>query len=166
MLNHMHTITYKIMVTSIGIIILCSLAFNAHAFSIAQPSAHRTCNIMLMAESGDNESAMRKGQEMKMEMASLAGAKAIAKLNINERTKRAMLAEQVEDRIFEITEEIEQIVIRNDGLLEGNEKEEAVELAKQTKALQVQYDDLVQGRPSILLDIGVDEEGEDVEGFQ
>lgn len=119
-----------------------------------------------MAESGDNESAMRKGQEMKMEMASLAGAKAIAKLNINERTKRAMLAEQVEDRIFEITEEIEQIVIRNDGLLEGNEKEEAVELAKQTKALQVQYDDLVQGRPSILLDIGVDEEGEDVEGFQ
>jgi hypothetical protein len=41
-----------------------------------------------------------------------------------------------------------------------DEREEAVELAKQTKTLQAHYDDLVQGRPSILLDI------EEEEGFQ
>lgn len=105
-----------------------------------------------------------KGQEMRMEIASIAGAKAISKLTINERTKRAMLAEAVEDRIFELTEEIEQIVTKNEGILHGDEKEEAVELAMQTKALQAQYDDLVNGRPSVLLELGSDE-GLD-EGFQ
>lgn len=162
--------------TSLFIGLSCSLAFIANAFApIMLPARCRSCSSNRMTSSEDNDGKLRKGQEMKMEMASLAGAKAIAKLNINERTKRAMLAEQVEDKIFEITEEIEQIVVRNDGLLEGDEKEEAVELAKQTKALQKQYDDLVQGRPSVLLDIGVgvnddsyDQEGEekDEEGFQ
>jgi hypothetical protein len=90
---------------------------------------------------------------MRMEMSSLKGAKAISKLDINERTKRAMLAESVENRIFEITEVLEVLVKKNSGLLEGDAREEAVELAKQTKALQVQYDDLVSGRPSMLLDL-------------
>lgn len=35
-------------------------------------------------------------------------------------------------------------------------KEEAVEMAKQTKALQIQYDDLVSGRPYHLLDMGME----------
>ncbi|KAL3799246.1 hypothetical protein HJC23_012971 [Cyclotella cryptica] len=102
----------------------------------------------------------KRGQEKRMEMSSIAGAKAISKLNINERTKRAMLAEAVEDRIFEIMDELEAVINRNDGVLEGDEKEEAVELAKQTKALQVQYDDLVNGRPSHLLNLGNDKKGE------
>ena len=89
-----------------------------------------------------------------MEMASLAGAAEIAKLDIHERTKRAMLAESVEDRIFELVDELEQMVEKNNGVLEGEVKEEAVELAKQTKALQLQYDDLVNGRPSELLELG------------
>lgn len=115
----------------------------------------------------DKDNTIKKGQEMRMEMASLAGAKAISKLSLNERTKRAMIAEAVEDRIYELTDEIEQIVVKNDGELVGDDKEEAVELAKQTKALQAQYDDLVNGRPSYLLDV---EENKDVfneeEGFQ
>ena len=90
-----------------------------------------------------------------MEMSSIAGAKEIAKLDLQERTKRAMLAEAVEDRIFELVDELEQLVAKNNGLenLSGEIKEEAVEMAKQTKALQVQYDDLVSGRPSPLLDL-------------
>lgn len=98
---------------------------------------------------------------MKMEMASLAGAKAISKLSLSERTKRAMIAEAVENRIYELTDEIEQIVVKNDGDLVGDIKEEAVELAKQTKALQAQYDDIVNGRPSYLLDLDDNEDDED-----
>ena len=86
-------------------------------------------------------------------MASLAGAEEIAKLDIQERTKRAMLAESVEDRIFELVDELEGLVKENNGILEGDAREEAVELAKQTKALQIQYDDLVNGRPSSLLEL-------------
>ena len=89
-----------------------------------------------------------------MEMASIAGAEEIAKLDINERTKRAMIAEQVEDRIFEIVEELELLVEKNNGILEGEVKEEAQQLALQTKSLQMQYDDLVNGRPSSLLELG------------
>lgn len=100
------------------------------------------------------QSPAKKTQENIMEMASLAGAEEIAKLGIDERTKRAMLAEQVEDRIFELVDELEQMVKKNNGVLEGDVKEEVVELAKQTKALQNQYDDLVNGRPSSLLELG------------
>ena len=89
-----------------------------------------------------------------MEIASMAGAKAIAKLDVHERTKRAMLAEAVEDRIFELVDELELIVAKNNGELSGDAREEAVELAKQTKALQLQYGDLVNGKPSSLLDLG------------
>jgi len=90
-----------------------------------------------------------------MERASVAGADKIAKLDLQERTKRAMLAEAVEDRIFELVDELELLVAKSGGLenLSDEIKEEAVEMAKQTKVLQVQYDDLVSGRPSQLLDL-------------
>ncbi len=88
-----------------------------------------------------------------MEMSSIAGADAISNINLEERAKRAMLAEAVEDRIFELVDELEEVFTRNDGVLVGAVKEEAKELAKQTKALQLQYDDLVNGRPSSLLDV-------------
>lgn len=88
-----------------------------------------------------------------MEMSSIAGADAIARINLEERTKRAMLAEAVEDRIFELVDELDEVVTVNDGFLVGDVREEAVDLAKQTKALQLQYDDLVNGRPSSLLDV-------------
>ena len=66
-----------------------------------------------------------------------------------------MLAEAVEDRIFELVDQLEELVKKNDGLdnLSDEIREEAVLMAKQTKALQVQYDDLVAGRPSNLLDL-------------
>ena len=147
-------------------IILCSFNPVVTSFSpVICPPITKPSNHILMSAFDKSEGGFRKGQEMKMEMSSLAGAKAIAKLNINERTKRAMLAEAVEDRIFEITEEIEEIFNKNDGVLEGDQKDEAVELAKQTKALQVQYDDLVNGRPSYLLDLEEGENSEE-EGFQ
>ncbi|KAL3787139.1 hypothetical protein ACHAWO_010697 [Cyclotella atomus] len=151
------------------LVILSALVFKVTSFSsVSSPrTATHAFDSRLLASKDSEGRGLKRGQEMKMEMSSLAGAKAIARLSINERTKRAMLAEVVEDRIFEITEEIELIVTRNEGVLEGDQREEAVELAKQTKALQKQYDDLVNGRPSALLVLGDDgnlEEGE--EGFQ
>ena len=97
-----------------------------------------------------------------MEMSSLAGAKAIAKLDLEERTKRAMLAEVVEDRIFEIVDELELFVAKHNGLVDATDdiRERAMEMAKETKSLQLQYDDLVNGRPSILLDLDAIGSGE------
>jgi len=119
----------------------------------------RKCDIHLGLSSvpGDQEgqqSPAKKNQENIMEMASIAGAEEIAKLDIHERTKRAMIAEQVEDRIFELVDQLEQMVEKNNGVLEGDDREEAVELARQTKSLQLQYADLVNGRPSSLLELG------------
>ncbi len=93
-----------------------------------------------------------------MENSSSQGVKSIAAMDLQERTKRAMLAEAVDDRIFELGDELELLIKRNGGHESFSEypddvREEALEMAKQTKALQVQYDDLVNGRPSVLLDL-------------
>mmetsp|Transcript_23358 Transcript_23358/g.45168 ORF Transcript_23358/g.45168 Transcript_23358/m.45168 type:complete len:154 (+) Transcript_23358:10-471(+) len=114
-----------------------------------KPGGHLQLSFV---DDGGNSNA-RKSQECKMEMSSIAGADAIAKINLEERTKRAMLAEAVEDRIFELVDELDEVVTVNDGFLVGDVREEAVELAKQAKALQLQYDDLVSGSPSTLLDV-------------
>ncbi len=90
-----------------------------------------------------------------MEMSSIAGADAISKLDLEERTKRAMLAEVVEDRIFELADQLELLIKQNNGLVDASDsiKERVMEMVKETKHLQVQYDDLVNGRPSLLLDL-------------
>ena len=94
---------------------------------------------------------LQKKQERLLEELSSNGADKIAKLDIQERTKRAMLAEQVEDRIFELSDELEEMFDENYLLPEAN-REQAVELAKQTKSLQLQYQELVSGKPSKILD--------------
>jgi len=99
-----------------------------------------------------------------MEALSAQGSAKIAQLSITERTKRAMLAEAVEDQIFENTEQLEELLTRsstrntattkddddNEAAVMENRKD-AVELAQQTKALQVQYRELVSGEPSSVL---------------
>jgi hypothetical protein len=138
---------------------ICSsvLCTNSFVLSPSIPLRFNSVHFGMMPSTPGEEgqqSPAKKTQENIMEMASLQGAEEIAKLDIDERTKRAMLAEQVEDRIFELVDELEQMVQKNNGVLEGDVKEEAVELAKQTKALQNQYEDLVNGRPSSLLELG------------
>ena len=100
-----------------------------------------------------------------------------------------MLAESVEDRIFELVDELDELVKKHGGLENlpddireesgkqnedtrravsyhviswytyiishstSNSTQSIVEMAKQTRALQIQYDDLVNGRPSVLLDM-------------
>lgn len=116
--------------------------------------------IIVLSSLGKNEESYstQKKLEQIMDNSSSQGVKSIAAMNLQERTKRAMLAEAVEDRIFELVDELEILVKRNGGYESFSEypddvREEALEMAKQTKALQVQYDDLVNGRLSVLLDL-------------
>ena len=89
-------------------------------------------------------------QRMILEELSLKGAEEIAKMGIPERAKRAMLAEAVEDRIFELTDLMEGL-IEDDGTVAVKNRKKAVDLATQTKKLQQEYSDLVNGSPSSVL---------------
>jgi hypothetical protein len=86
-----------------------------------------------------------------MEQLSRSGADKIAAMEVSERTKRAMLAETIEDRIFVLTEQLEGYV-EEDGTVLEEHREVTVEIALQTKALQRQYRELVTGEPSSILD--------------
>ena len=87
---------------------------------------------------GDERSEAQRHQEMIFEDMSARGADVIAKMDIPERAKRAMLAEKIEDRIFELTEILEKMVNENDGTIAKNDREKATDLAMQTKQLQLQ----------------------------
>ena len=98
------------------------------------------------ARSNDNDhllnqqnSAAQREQEIILEDLSLKGADKITKMDISERAKRAMLAEAVEDRIFELTEVIES-TLDEDGSIKRHVKE-----------LQLTYSDLVNGNPAPIL---------------
>ena len=98
--------------------------------------------------------AIGTNQEEVLEQLSLDGAERIAKMDIPERTKRAMLAEQVEDRIFELMDVLDKLVENGEGageLVKEENREKAVDVAREVKSLQKQYDDLVSGRPSSML---------------
>jgi hypothetical protein len=109
-------------------------------------------------EDDKKKQSLKKEQEQLMEQLALSGAERIAAMSIPERTKRAMLAEAVEDRIFELTDVLEKLLLSDqsesggDGpLISEKNRQEALEVAQQTKALQVQYEELVSGRPSSVL---------------
>ena len=105
----------------------------------------------MVFSSPQERSEAQRQQEMIFEDLSLKGAKQIAQMEIPERAKRAMLAEAVEDRIFELTEFLESLVDEQ-GMIAEEDRPRAVDVAKQTKNLQLQYNDLVSGNPSTILD--------------
>jgi primosomal protein N' len=135
---------------------LCLVVGLASSFAI--PHAYSTCTSLKNSPNNDDnndeqqpQESLPKKQERLMEELSSDGADKIAKLDIQERTKRAMLAEQVEDRIFELSEQLEELFDENKLLPESN-REQALELAQQTKSLQLQYQELVSGKPSTILE--------------
>jgi hypothetical protein len=104
-------------------------------------------------------------QEQLLEIVSRIGAETIASLSISERTKRAMLAEAVEDEIFACTEQMIDLVNEqqeNDVIDDSNQSElssrqntiienKIRDLKERNHFLQGQYNDLVSGRSSSLL---------------
>jgi hypothetical protein len=95
-------------------------------------------------------SSASQSQEKIMEALSRNGADKIASLSVQERTRRAMLAEAIEDEIFANTERLESL-LDDDGTLPVQHRERAVSIAKKTKSLQVQYHELVSGGESSVL---------------
>lgn len=102
----------------------------------------------------------RQQRQMVLEELSRLGADKIAQLNVAERTARALLAEAVEDRIFELTEQLEALLGMSSiattttvdvADIQAERREQAVQLAQQTKVLKQQYEELVSGEPSSLL---------------
>ena len=81
----------------------------------------------------------------------MEGARTIAHLDIQERTQRTLLAEKVEDRIFELTVALENLVNKVTGEIHVNDMPKARRIAEETKSLQVEYRDLVTGAPSTML---------------
>jgi len=113
--------------------------------------------IYLAAASNDDEENSNEQDkkdpdpvEAFMEEASLKGADKVKEMSIEERTKRAVLAEAVEDRIFSMYDEIEALLPT--GVPASDEdRDEVTSLAKQIKASQSQYENLVTGEPSAML---------------
>lgn len=93
----------------------------------------------------------REAEIAVMEELSRLGADKIATMNVAERTKRAFLAEAVEDRIFVLQEQLEMLVGNGPTRMAQADRDTAVALARQTKVLQGQYQALVRGEPSALL---------------
>jgi hypothetical protein len=112
--------------------------------------------IRLYQTSDDDSSSKQKRQrqadpvEVYMEIASRNGADKVRSMSTEERARRAMLAEAVEDRIFTMYDEME-------GLLTGGgpaheaDREEIRNLAREIKASQSRYQGLVAGEPSITM---------------
>ena len=87
------------------------------------------------------------------EETALEGADAVKAMSIEERTRRAMLAEQVEDRVCTLYDDLE-VILGQDGTLPESEeeREEITNIAKQIKVLQNDYKQLVSGEKSQYLD--------------
>lgn len=91
-----------------------------------------------------------KTREMVLDELSMSGASKIATISIPERAKRALLAEAIEDQIIRLTDEMEQM-IGVDGIISKEYREKVTETATRMKELQIQYDELVSGKPSSVL---------------
>jgi hypothetical protein len=99
-----------------------------------------------------DEKKWRQTRENYYESLSQSGADKISTMSIDERAKRAMLAEAVEDNIFLLETELEELV-GEDGVITPDIREECVMLAKQIKSAQQHYESLVSGGPSAMLTV-------------
>ncbi|KAL3916139.1 MAG: hypothetical protein SGILL_005314 [Bacillariaceae sp.] len=103
------------------------------------------------AEEPSSSSSSSKQQQPDnwLEKWAIEGAAKIAKLDLNERTQRVMLAEMAEDKIYELTVALEKLVDEETG--EISDMEAAKEIAEQSRSLQGQYKALVTGEESSVL---------------
>jgi hypothetical protein len=102
------------------------------------------------SETGNEEEQHPDPVEAFMEDASQKGADKVRDMSIEERTRRAMLAEAMEDRIFTMYDDLEGLL--EDGLPKSTEERDEIQsIAKEIKASQSQYEDMVSGQPSEML---------------
>lgn len=88
--------------------------------------------------------------ERTLEQLSQTGARKIAALSLPERTKRALLAEAIEDDMFHTTETLEELV-QPDGTVSEENQPSVLELTERVKSLRIKYKELVSGDSSSVL---------------
>ena len=121
--------------------------------------------LALKEATNDNDlegaSPRRNEQETFLEQASIKGSDKMRLISIEERTKRAMLAEAVEDRMVEQFNSLEEL-LDDDGMpLKIEYRDEVEVLAKEIKASREQYQRLVSGEPSSVLEAFNSEESDE-----
>jgi len=95
----------------------------------------------------------KERSEVFMEAVAASGAEKIASMSISERTKRAMLAEALEDRIFQLQDDLENLIPDGSTIPTDEQvRSHCVDIAQEIKHAQGQYNDLVSGKPSDILD--------------
>jgi hypothetical protein len=93
-----------------------------------------------------------QSQEAFLEASAQDGASTVRRMSVEERTKRAMLAEAAEDRMVQLSDDLDEL-LGEDGLPKKVEyRDEVITVAKQIQASQDQYRALVNGESSPLLD--------------
>lgn len=102
------------------------------------------------------------GREALFEEACLNGAKEVSKMDIEERAKRAMLAEAVEDQILVLEDKLEKMI--PDGVIPKDAalREKCVNVAREIKEAQGNYQSLVNGEKSHLLN-SIENLGSDID---
>mmetsp|Transcript_48169 Transcript_48169/g.96988 ORF Transcript_48169/g.96988 Transcript_48169/m.96988 type:complete len:145 (-) Transcript_48169:197-631(-) len=124
-----------------GIIVAATTAFS--------PLPQRTLVHFRAQPNGNKEMSP---QEARLEQISQKGASRIAKMGIPERAKRAIMAEQIEDRILQYELELEALIGESGVIPTDPEKrDQCKEIAMLTRAAQEQYELLVSGSPSPML---------------
>lgn len=104
-------------------------------------SLSRTTALYQQESDDDMYSKAQQDIEGVLEGISKQGAHNLSSVSLAERTKRALLAEQVEDQIFANIYELEQC----------NTAKDAKMIISQTRNLRRQYDELVSGEGSSML---------------
>lgn len=140
--------------TYVSTLLALMVLVNVTASFIVCSEPPRALLSQLRSERQDGGRSVDEGQrkqEKLLETMSLLGAEEIAKMNVSERTTRAMLAEAVEDRIFQLQDNLEQLS-GGEVPVDESVKAQCVEIAKDIRRSQIQYNELVSGAQSDLLD--------------
>lgn len=104
-------------------------------------------------EDTNGNNRRRINNEQFLEESSRSGYQKVKSMSIEERTRRAMLAEAAEDRVIMLSDELE-LLLGEDGMpLTVEDREEVTILAKQIKASREQYKRLVNGEDCSSLDM-------------
>jgi len=140
-------------------VIILALSALTDAFVIHQNylshARHSSTSTSTQIKSSNDANEKGKPSEASqaafLENEAKAGAEKIRKMSIEERTKRAMLAEAHEDRMVTLSDELEELLGEDGMPLKDEYREEVEALARQIKASQEQYSALVNGEESPLL---------------
>lgn len=132
------------------------------SFAFVMTQRKDTAFRPLNSSSENEKGPVGKQTDHFLEQNAIDGANKIRSLSIEERTRRAMLAEAAEDRMITLSDELDSL-LGDDGMPIKENREEAVNLATEIKAQQEQYRQLVMGEQNNLLDLTMNSEDESFE---